>query len=175
MQVPPGNYRSGRAIAHLDRGLKLLEDLPEGSQRWERELEILILLGPVLMNTKGSATPDVRDAYLRARDLCDQVGQPSQRFPVLWGLWLHHHVGGDSKMELGLAHEAIELAEGLSNEDFLLQAHHAAWTSQAGLGDFGAMVKHASRGLELYDVERHRAHAFTYGGHDPGGRCPHLC
>ncbi len=126
------------------------------------------MLGPALMNTKGSATPDVGAAYLRARDLCDRVGQPSQRFPVLWGLWLHYHVGGDSKTELGLAHEAIELAESLSNEDFLLQAHHAAWTSQAGLGEFGAVVEHASRGLELYDVERHRAHAFTYGGHDPG-------
>ena len=156
------------AIEHLRKALKLLEDLPEDSQRWERELKTLIVLGPVLMNTKGSASPDVRTAYLRARDLCDRVGQPSQRFPVLWGLWLHYHIGGDSKMALGLAHEAIELAEGLSNDDFLLQAHHAAWTSQTGLVEFGAAVEHANRGLELYDLERHRDHAFTYGGHDPG-------
>ncbi|MFQ5973351.1 MAG: AAA family ATPase, partial [Alphaproteobacteria bacterium] len=156
------------ALEHLRKALKLLEDMPKGRQRRERELEALIVLGPVLMNMKGSASPDVRDAYLRARDLCNRAGQPSQRFAVLWGLWLHHQVAGEMKTALGLAHEAIDLAESLSNDDFLLQAHHAAWTSQEVLADFEAAFAHADQGLALYDAERHRRHAFTYGGHDPG-------
>jgi predicted ATPase len=71
-------------------------------------------------------------------------------------------------LALGLAQEALVLAESLGNEDYLLQAHHAAWTCQAWLGDHAALLTHTERGLAIYDVSRHRAHAFTYGGHDPG-------
>ena len=156
------------AREHLQKALSLLKDLPESSERDRQELEILIGLGPVVMNMKGSAAPEVGEIYSRARDLCDRLGQPDQLFPALWGLWLHNHMAGQSKIALSLAHEAIALAESLSNEDFVLQAHHAAWTSQQHLGDFVAVVSHADRGLELYDVERHQRHTFTYGGHDPG-------
>jgi adenylate cyclase len=128
----------------------------------------LITLGPVLMNLKGSASPDVGDAYLRARNLCDRAGHPSQRFPVLWGLWLHYQMAAKSKKALALAHEAIDLAESLSGDDFLLQAHHAAWATHLGLADFETALTHAGQGLALYDVDRHRRHAFAYGGHDPG-------
>ena len=156
------------AIEHLRKALKLLEDMPKDRQRRERELETLITLGPVLMNLKGSASPGVRDAYLRARNLCDGAGHPSQRFPVLWGLWLHYHMAGKSKEALALAHEAIDLAESLSGDDFLLQAHHAAWTTNLGLADYETALAHTDQGQALYDVDRHRRHAFTYGGHDPG-------
>jgi predicted ATPase/class 3 adenylate cyclase len=156
------------AHEHLRQASKLLEDMPNSQQRREQELDTLIALGPVLMNLKGSASPDVQDAYLRARSLCDQVGQPSQRFPVLWGLWLHYQVAGKSKDALALAHEAIDLAKSLSGNDFLLQALHAAWTTHERLAEFEVALAHADQGLALYDVDQHRRHAFTYGGHDPG-------
>ena len=177
-QAIPYWQRAGRRAAervadaeareHLQRALKLLRELPESSARDERELEILILLGPVLMNTEGSSSEKVRDTYLRARDLCDRLGERAQRFPVIWGLWAHAIQVGEFSSALGLAHEALEVAESLGNEDFLLQAHHAAWTCQSWLADHSDVVAHADKGLALYDVRRHRAHTFTYGGHDPG-------
>lgn len=156
------------ANRHLQQALQMLEDLPESEERWRRELEILIARGPILMNLQGSASSEVRDAYVRARELCDRSAQPRQRFPVLWGLWLNHHIGGDAEAALELAHEAIGLAEDLSDRDLLLQAHHAAWTSQMGRADFCSVVEHADQGLALYDLDRHRAQIFTYGGHDAG-------
>jgi predicted ATPase/class 3 adenylate cyclase/ribosomal protein S7 len=156
------------AHEHLRKALKLLEDLPNGQKRREWELETLIALGPVLMNLKGSASPEVRDAYLRARSLCDRVGQPSQRFPVLWGLWLHNHIAGESRAALDLAREAMDLAKSLSGNDFLLQALHASWTTHGRLAEFEVALAHADQGLALYNVDQHRHHAFTYGSHDPG-------
>ena len=156
------------ARAHLQQALKLLKELPETSARDEQEVETLILLGPVLMNTEGSTSTKVRDTYLRARDLCDRVGERTQRFPVIWGLWAYSIYAAEITSALGLARELLELAESLGNQDFLLQAHHAAWTCQNWLGDHSAGVAHADKGLALYDVRRHRAHAFTYAGHDPG-------
>ncbi len=156
------------ASQHLRKALQVLEGIPEGAQRRERELEILIALGPVLMNTQGSASDEVRSVYMRARELCNQTARPAQRFPVIWGLWINHQLGGDSETALSLAHEAINIADDLSDRDLLLQAHHSAWTSQALLGDFSSVLQHADQGLALYEVERHRAHIFTYGGHDAG-------
>jgi predicted ATPase len=156
------------AHEHLRKALKLLEDLPIGQQRREWELETLIALGPVLMNLKGSASPEVRDAYLHARSLCDRVGQPWQRFPVLWGLWLHNQMAGDSRAAVDLAREAMTLAKSLSGNDFLLQALHATWTTHARLAEFEVALAHADQGLALYDVDQHRRHAFIYGSHDPG-------
>ena len=39
------------------------------------------------MTTKGLAAPEVEQAYTRARELCQQVGETPQLFPVLLGLW----------------------------------------------------------------------------------------
>jgi class 3 adenylate cyclase/tetratricopeptide (TPR) repeat protein len=156
------------AREHLQRAVKLLQALPESMARDERELEILILLGSVVGNIEGSASDNVGTTYLHARSLCERVGERAQRFPVVWGLFHHEMHSGRLDSALGFAHEALELGESLGNEDYLLQAHHAVWTCQGWLGDYSAQVTHADKGLALYDVRRHRAHAFTYGGHDPG-------
>ena len=38
------------------------------------------------MNTRGFAAPEVGAFYTRARELCQQVGDTAQLFPVLFGL-----------------------------------------------------------------------------------------
>ncbi len=67
--------------------------------------------------------------------------------------------------------EILALTERLTGPDFRLQAHHAAWTTQYYSGDVSAAAEHAQQGIELYDIARHRSHAFLYGGHDPGVCC----
>ena len=51
-------------------------------------------LGMALRATKGQAAPEVERLYTRARELCEQVGEPPQLFRVLWGLW---HVHGSEE------------------------------------------------------------------------------
>ena len=40
-------------------------------------------------------------------------------------------------------------------------------------GDWASAQAHLEQGIALYDPQQHRAHAFLYGGHDPGVCC--LC
>jgi hypothetical protein len=47
---------------------------------------VLMILGAVLRVTKGQAAPEVARLYTRARELCEQVGEPLQLFRVLLGL-----------------------------------------------------------------------------------------
>ena len=39
------------------------------------------------------------------------------------------------------------------------------------LGELTSAWTHLQRGFELYDPQKHRHHAFLYGGHDPGVCC----
>src|SRR5438093_6487639 len=61
------------AVAHLTRGLELLAILPDTPQRAQQELYLQTTLGPALMATKGYSSPEMLQAYARARELCQQV------------------------------------------------------------------------------------------------------
>jgi predicted ATPase len=123
------------------------------------------------MATKGWGAPEVERTYLRARELCPDVAEPSQFFTVLWGLWLFHHVSGLIGSAKNLADEILALAERQSEPGLLLQAHHAAWTTEYFFGSLLSCRAHAEQGIALYDIEEHRAHASIYGGHDVGVCC----
>ena len=78
--------------AHLTKGLELLKTLPDTPERTQQELTLQLALGAPLMATKGYAAPEVEKAYTRARELCQQVGETPQLFPVLRGLWVFYLV-----------------------------------------------------------------------------------
>jgi class 3 adenylate cyclase len=68
-----GNSANPEAIAHLTRGLKLLEDLPEDPQRDEKELAFQVaLLTPLFAARFGSAEGE--RAAQRAMELSRKVG-----------------------------------------------------------------------------------------------------
>jgi predicted ATPase len=58
-----------------------------------------------------------------------------------------------------------------TDEDLILQAHHALETSLFWSGRFAEALEHMRSGLAIYDLDRHRLHAAMYGGHDPGICC----
>jgi predicted ATPase len=56
-----------------------------------------------------------------------------------------------------------------SGDDGLrLQAHHSAWTTSVWMGEPARALQHSEAGQSLYNIERHKAHVLTFGGHDPG-------
>lgn len=162
--------RSGsrEAVAHLSKGLELIPQLPDVPERDRQELDLNIILGPALMATKGWAAPEVGAAYERARELAGVVGRPDQLFAVTWGLWVYHEQGARIEVAKALAEELIGLAKQVEDAELMLQAHHASWTTQFSLPRLAACEKHAEQGIALYDRDKHHAHAFVYGGHDPG-------
>ena len=66
-----------------------------------------------------------------------------------------------------LVKELFRVAEQINDPGLRLQAHHAAWVTTLWLGDPAATHDHVSKGLALYDREKHGRHAVLYGGHDP--------
>lgn len=156
------------AIGHITRALNLIEGLPDTPDRAAQELALRITLGPVLMNTKGSGSQEVAQTYLRARELCDRAGQPEQHFAVLWGLWFCSHAARQYESARPMVDELIALGHQLPDTTFLLQGHHAGWSTCGHLGDFTKALDHIEQGLAIYDIDRHRASAYVYAGHDAG-------
>jgi tetratricopeptide (TPR) repeat protein len=159
------------AINHLTRGLALLKTLADTPERAAEELTLQVTLGVPLGITRGYASPDVKAVYERARELCLQIGEARQLCPVLWALWRIHHVRAEFDVARELGEQLLVLAERYEDRDFLLQAHHALWTTLILLGEFTLAREHLEQGMVLYDSQLHRSHAFVYGGHDPGVCC----
>jgi predicted ATPase len=132
---------------------------------------MLTSLGPALTTTSGPGSLAVEEVYTRARELCQQVEEPRQLFPVLWGLWRVSNYREELQRAGELGQQLLTLAHQVQDRALLLEAHHALWPTLFYLGELAAARGHLAQGMALYDPQQHRAHAFLYGGHDPGLCC----
>jgi predicted ATPase len=159
------------AIGHLTKALAGLRTLPDTPELTQRELTVHIALGTALNVTKGFAAPELEGAYSRARALCRQVGETPEPFPVLWGLWGFYLNRGALQTAHKLAEELLHLAKRVEDPALLLQAYHALGPTLFHLGRVSPARIQLEHAIALYDPQQHRAHALTYGGHDPGVYC----
>ena len=91
------------AIALLAHGIELLNTFPDTLERAQQELPLQVALGASLIAAKGYASVEVEQAYSRAYALCQRLGDPSQLFPALWGLWAMYAVRAQNGTALELA------------------------------------------------------------------------
>jgi len=156
------------AIAHLDRGLNVLETLPESPDRIQKEIALRVALGVALINRKGPTVPEVEQNYLRARALCEEVEDTQQLFPVVWGLWFGAQQRSELRHACELADQLLAIDQLANDSTLRIQAHHCQWASRFLRGELPAALEHAKQGMALYRADEHHTSTFTYGGHDPG-------
>jgi predicted ATPase len=158
------------AINHLTKGLEVLKTLPDTLERARQELDMQITLGPVLMSVKGIASLDTERAYARARELCQQLGETLQLFPVLQGLYRFYMGRAELQTARDLAKELFSLAQRTQDPALLLEAHRVLGQTMFWLGEIASARAHLEEGMALYDPQKHRSHAFVYG-QDPAVAC----
>jgi class 3 adenylate cyclase/predicted ATPase len=127
---------SMEAIADLEEGLRLVANLPDPKQRLEEEFALRMAISGPLTATKGYAAPEVECAYLRARELSEQLGRSSELFAVLRGLWNCQYSRGELLTGHDLARHLVALArkQGEPLRDAL--AHRALGSTLFFLGRF---------------------------------------
>jgi predicted ATPase len=158
------------AVTHFNNGLALLKILPDTLERRRQELAFYTRLGPALMASRGYAAPEVKQAYIRAQELCEQVGDTPRLFSVLWGRWLFCLARQEFQMARELGEQLCTLAERTHNAAFALEAQRALGNCLLFIGEFATSRTHLEQGVALYDPHQHRAHALRYGS-DPGIAC----
>jgi len=129
------------AVSHLEKAFGLLANLPEGADRDELEIGLQLLLGTAKSATQTPVSPEVRDAYERALELCQRGGDHPQLFPILQGLHTYHMVRGQPRQALTMAGQLMEIAE---REGSLALRVNALEAMSFGLFSLGDLV--AARG-----------------------------
>jgi predicted ATPase len=158
------------AISHLTAGLESLKTLPDTAAHVWQELSLQIALGAPLIATRGYAAPEVEHAFARARELCRQVGETPQLFPVLRGLWVFYEVRAEHRAAQELGEKLLDLAQSLQDTALFVEAHRALGNTLFWIGEESSARVHLEQSLALYDPQQHNTLAFLYGS-DPAVIC----
>lgn len=158
------------AIEHFTNGLALLQTLPDTPERTEREIQLYLSYATTLMVTQGLATPEVEQAYSRAWELCQQLGDTPLIFPVLKGLWVLHDTRAENERARELAEQFLSLAHRASDPISLSQAYSALGWTLFKLGNFASARTYLEQGITCYPPLHRSVPAFTYG-RDTGMTC----
>jgi predicted ATPase len=95
-----------QAVRNLESALALLKLFPEDQARDQMELQILTGLGTAYIAVRGYAAPQVGPTFHRARQLCERIGGPQERFAAVWGNFAWRIVRGEMDLSLELATRA---------------------------------------------------------------------
>jgi tetratricopeptide (TPR) repeat protein len=155
------------AIAHFSTGLKLAETLPP-QDGMRRQLDFLLKLGAASVVVRGLQSVDVEDAYTRASEIGEKLGEGAKLFQAKWGLWINANLRRKTALARARASELVTLAQSSGDEELLLEAHHCRWSTAFFQGDVMSGLDGCRNGIELYDMARHRHLGHQFGGHDPG-------
>ncbi len=155
------------AIAHLSRGVELVETVRDGEPRRSLERALKLGLGTPLGRTRSFANPEVGEVYHRARELCDEAADPRDLCRALRGLFSFHLDQGDLATARRYAEELVLVAEAAGQRGPRLVAHLSMAIPLFYGGDSRTGWEHVQRALALYDVRRHRGLAYAYTC-DPG-------
>jgi DNA-binding winged helix-turn-helix (wHTH) protein/predicted ATPase len=158
------------AIAHLSRGLEVLQTLPDTPEHRRLELRVHLTLGPAVIVTQGPASPAVERVYTRAQALCQELGETPALFSVLRGRWIYAAVGGQFHAAAALGQQLLALAQEAQDTGHRLEAHRTLAATVFYLGELPTAYTHAQQGLALYDPQHHHVLAVHYG-QDPGVAC----
>jgi predicted ATPase len=155
------------ALSLADRGLDGLRGLPDTVERRQLELGLQMVRGLALRSVKGWAAPELESTFARARQLCQELEDPPELFPVLWNLAFFRMIRGD----LGVVRQEIAtlmaLAESAQDPAYLMAVHHIAGVTAEFTGDVVESTRLLERARDLHDPARHRAYNATFGI-DPG-------
>src|SRR5262249_55693822 len=137
------------AIGHLRRALDAIGHIADEVERTRVEVELRVGLGAAFMANQGFGAPEGLEAYSRAEELCQRLGERADIFPALWGQWLFRW--GRSEMDAAwrLCEALLALAKKYDDTGLKLQAHHAAWATSFGRGELAKVRAHAEAGLAL--------------------------
>jgi class 3 adenylate cyclase/tetratricopeptide (TPR) repeat protein len=110
------------AIAHLQRGAEAVGRLPEGSQRDRRDLDFQFALGPCLIAAQGPASGKAVATFVRARELCERLGDPPEYLQVMFWLVTASVVRGELPRAAEMIATLLRLAQAHGDRPAMLNA-----------------------------------------------------
>jgi len=152
------------AIPHLARGRDLLISLSNSPERAQQELAFQLTLGLAWQGARGTQSTEMREAYIRARELCQQIGETSQLCQVLGELSLYHYVRAEHKIARELGEEALVQAQHDEDPLLIVMGHWYLGIVLFSLGEYLLALTHLKQVISSYDPQRdHQLFVFLRG------------
>ncbi|HEY0571113.1 MAG TPA: adenylate/guanylate cyclase domain-containing protein, partial [Enterovirga sp.] len=98
------------SLAHFEAAGAELKKTTPGQIQNERELQLQISRGAVLLALKGYGALEVRTAYERAMELADSVEDTDASYATLWGLSAYFTVAGPADLAREIADRTVATA-----------------------------------------------------------------
>lgn len=154
------------SIVHYTAALRLLAPMAETPARFALELDVCLGLGMAQQIGLGPTSPEAVSTYQRALTLSGMLpDRGRERFLATWGVWFHNTMAGRAEA-FAQAGDLVAIARELDDRDLLVEAHHARAPMLMRTAELPAMTEAAQEVIRLYDRDRHRDHAYFFGGHD---------
>jgi tetratricopeptide (TPR) repeat protein len=138
------------ALALLTQGLELLKGLPEDVERALEELDLQNALGWLLYAAKGGGAAVRETPVVRAKELCEQLGDKARLVEALVALSNFRINRHERQSAQELAERALTLAERVEDPGVVAQAHFQLGQILFWLGEFAAAREHCEQALELF-------------------------
>jgi DNA-binding SARP family transcriptional activator/predicted ATPase/predicted Ser/Thr protein kinase len=137
------------AIEQLSHALELLQRYPDLPERDQHELALQLLLGPALILTRGWASVEAEQAYVRARELGQQLKEMRQLSLALYGLATLRELRGEYAKSQALLEERLQLPHELHDQRLRIESHELLACSTFHQGAFVQALNHADQALAL--------------------------
>ena len=92
-----------------------------------------------------ATAPATGDAYKRSAEICEELNDTRQIFPVLYGLCLYHLYGAELAEAATAADRLLRIAQPSGNRDLAFFANRAVGVTALPAGNFGKARDHLDR------------------------------
>jgi predicted ATPase/class 3 adenylate cyclase len=151
------------AMIDLTTGLlQVLSETQFTPARAQEELLLQTSLARALLAVKGY-TPEVEQAFTRALELSQAVGEAPQQLPVLRGLTTFYVFRGEFEKSARIGEQILSLAETYDDANMRMEGNLLLGYSLAFLDNLKLGLDHLEKGLAYYDPNRQETLRFRLG------------
>ena len=151
------------AVAHLEKGLQEIEQLPDSRATEHDEYALRIALGASLLTLKGWSSSQVEKNYQRAVKLSAPGSNKHEMLVALRGLTNVFFLKGEIRKARKLADRELAIAQEQDDRTMLLGGYRSVGMCSFFAGRLAAARDNLQRAIAIYDPELHRTHRFVHG------------
>jgi adenylate cyclase len=137
------------ALGYLKRALELLKSLPDTEERGRQEFDLLMALSSSL-NILKPVDPELEPVLVRARELCEQLGEGEEQMESLLQLGLFRLQRREYDVARELTQKVLGLAERAQVTAMVAGAHNVLGAISHFLGEMEAARKHLELAVALF-------------------------
>jgi tetratricopeptide (TPR) repeat protein len=153
------------AISHLGRAIALITPQLEisDSPPYERALALQVPLSMTYLSRRGHSADETLEAFQKALDIADKVGETPLRYSILYGLWVVAGTRGQHVDALRSAEALVEQTANAPNTAPMVVANRVAGLSHFFMGNFAEAQRYLDVAIASYDPIAHANLANQFG------------